>query len=153
MFPVIWQKGFAFRGHFRSLSTQRYGCLCCRIYKHLIPAYSKPTNHKVFLPNYRKRKKTALKNYLPQPKTVFRNRRCSFRLLAGVPEKICISWVQTRGYQACVFCKLIPLRVCLSESAHLMQTFLKNLRPPQNTATSKFPSLSVSHNTNHFPLP
>lgn len=26
-----------------------------------------------------------------------------------------------RGYQACVFCKLIPLRVCLSESAHLMQ--------------------------------
>ena len=46
-------------------------------------------------------------------------------------EKICGEWVQTRGYQACVFCKLIPLRVCLSESAHLMQTFLKNLRPPK----------------------
>ena len=46
-------------------------------------------------------------------------------------EMICSEWVQTRGYQACVFCKLIPLRVCLSESAHLMQTFLKNLRPPK----------------------
>ena len=110
---VICQKGFAFRGHFRLLSTQRYGCLCWRIYKHLIPAYSKPTNRKVFLPNYRKRKRPP-KKYLSQPKTVFRNRRCSFRLLAGVPEKICISWVQTRGYQVCVFCKLIPLRVCLA---------------------------------------
>ena len=36
-------------------------------------------------------------------------------------KMICSEWVQTRGYQACVFCKLIPLRVCLSESAHLMQ--------------------------------
>ena len=35
-------------------------------------------------------------------------------------KMICSEWVQTRGYQACVFCKLIPLRVCLSESAHLI---------------------------------
>ena len=27
-------------------------------------------------------------------------------------EKLCDSWVQTRGYEACVFCMPIPLRVC-----------------------------------------
>ena len=27
-------------------------------------------------------------------------------------EKLCYSWVQTRGYEACVFCMPIPLRVC-----------------------------------------
>ncbi len=27
-------------------------------------------------------------------------------------EKFCDSWVQTRGYEACVFCMPIPLRVC-----------------------------------------
>lgn len=54
-----------------------------------------------------------------------------FGFAVNYQEMICSEWVQTRGYQACVFCKLIPLRVCLSESAHLMQTFLKNLRPPK----------------------
>ena len=73
---------------------------------------------------------------------------CLFFRFRNLPEGLCFSWalsfveyaavwvlmlthIQTRGYQACVFCKLIPLRVCLSESAHLMQTFLKNLRPPK----------------------
>ena len=27
-------------------------------------------------------------------------------------ETLCDSWVQTRGYEACVFCMPIPLRVC-----------------------------------------
>ena len=27
-------------------------------------------------------------------------------------EKLCDSWVQTRGSEACVFCMPIPLRVC-----------------------------------------
>lgn len=43
-----------------------------------------------------------------------------FGFAVNYQEMICSEWVQTRGYQACVFCKLIPLRVCLSESAHLM---------------------------------
>ena len=31
---------------------------------------------------------------------------------SNLVKKLCGSWVQTRGYEACVFCMPIPLRVC-----------------------------------------
>ena len=45
-------------------------------------------------------------------------------------EKLCDSWVQTRGYEACVFCMPIPLRVCLTEVPTRRETFLQNYRKP-----------------------
>ena len=41
--------------------------------------------------------------------------KCSLPILldsSNSVEKLCVSWVQTRGYEACVFCMPIPLRVC-----------------------------------------
>mgnify|MGYP004458495703 FL=1 len=38
--------------------------------------------------------------------------RASFLDSSNSVEKLCDSWVQTRGYEACVFCMPIPLRVC-----------------------------------------
>ena len=42
-------------------------------------------------------------------------------------EKLCDSWVQTRGYEACVFCMPIPTRL-LSESAYETQSVSTELR-------------------------
>lgn len=41
----------------------------------------------------------------------------SFRIPVTYQEKIRWEWVQMRGYEACVFCVPIPLRICLSGSA------------------------------------
>ena len=45
-------------------------------------------------------------------------------------EKICGEWVQTRGYQACVFCMPIPLRVCLARAAQEVRG-TSDLRGPE----------------------
>ena len=59
-------------------------------------------------------------------------------------------WV--RRYVALVVSVPIPLRTQWVKTPMRRKIFC-SFRPPQNTATSKSPSLSVSHNTNHFPLP
>ena len=41
-------------------------------------------------------------------------------------EKLCDSWVQTRGYLACVVGMPIPLRVCLARAPTKHKLFLIN---------------------------
>lgn len=41
-----------------------------------------------------------------------------FQNFHNLQEKIRWEWVQMCGYEACVFCMPIPLRICLSGSAH-----------------------------------
>ena len=67
----------------------------------------------IFLKN-----KVAYVSY-PNLKNYFVSRVwCKFhRIPVNHQEKICGEWVQTRGYQACVFCMPIPLRVCLARAA------------------------------------
>lgn len=51
-------------------------------------------------------------------------------------KKLCGSWVQMRGYQACVFGMPIPLRVCLAGALAFRKLLLKkygNLNNPQNS--------------------
>ena len=55
-------------------------------------------------------------------------------------EKICGEWVQTRGYLACVVGMPILLRICLSGSAHVMQTFLKQITESKKIAAINYPS-------------
>jgi len=50
-------------------------------------------------------------------------------------EKLCGSWVQTRGYEACVFCMPIPTRL-LNESAHETQSFSTELRKTKKVPTN-----------------
>lgn len=55
-----------------------------------------------------------LKDYLVSRGVVL----ISFRIPVTYQEKIRWEWVQMCGYEACVFCMPIPLRICLSGSAH-----------------------------------
>ena len=45
-------------------------------------------------------------------------------------RKVSDKWVQTRGYQACVFCVPIPLRVCLARAAQEVRG-TSDLRGPE----------------------
>ena len=59
---------------------------------------------------------------------------------SNFPENFCVEWVQMRKYLACVFYMPILLRICLSGSAHVMQTFLKQNTESKKIAAINYPS-------------
>ena len=59
--------------------------------------------------------------------------RASFLDSSNSVEKLCDSWVQTRGYEACVFCMPIPLRVCQARAPTRRKPFLRNYGKQKNT--------------------
>ena len=63
-----------------------------------------------------------------------------FRFPVIYPEKFCRKWVQMRKYLACVVGMPILLRICLSESAYVMQTFLKQITESKKIAAINYPS-------------
>ena len=95
-----------------------------------------------------------------QPKTSqkFKNVAC-FRLLFKIkqPKRLqstkSVAWVLSASVCGTGGFSAHTATHSMSENAHETQSFLLIYSNPQNTATSKSPSLSVSHNTNHFPLP
>ena len=62
------------------------------------------------------------------------------RILIIQQEEFAASGYKYASIRHCVFCMPILLRICLSGSAHVMQTFLKQITESKKIAAINYPS-------------
>lgn len=94
-----------------------------------------PSPHKATSPRPNTHRKPIPKTNSPHP--LFPSPISNVAKFFGVcksAEKLCVEWVQTHGYLACVFNMPIPLCVCLAKAPTKHKAFLLNYAPKKRNA-------------------